>query len=175
MNWIIVISNIALASISTILCLLGWNTLKTIRYLNVGKSFWIPIFLSGLMFVTSSLLAILNDVFLSLTTAIEIGQIAQLMALCSLLVGIYSYSRTIKRNMPEKYVIPEDISTEKCKNEQKSAPTAFLIERENPLNSRTNASSECNHQLGYLSSFPSNASLPEECMSCNKIIECKQP
>jgi hypothetical protein len=174
-NWLIIISNIGFASISTILCLLGWNTLKTIKYLHVDKSFWIPIFLSGLLFAISSLITILNDIVLSLTAAFEIEQITQLIALCALSIGIYSYSKTIKRNIPEKYVIPEDISTQKSKNESHVAPTISIDSLKGPANnSRTDDSSKCNHQLGYLSTFPTNSSLPEECMSYNKVIECKQ-
>lgn len=117
MNWLIVISNVAFCAISTSLCVLGWNTLKTIKYLNVGKLFWIPIFLSSVLFAVSSLITILNDMFLSLTAMFEIEQITQLAALCFLLVGIYSYSIMIRRNMPKKYVIPEDIFAKKGKDE----------------------------------------------------------
>jgi hypothetical protein len=170
-NWLITISNTAFCLISSALCVLGWNTLKTIKYLNVGKLFWIPIFLSSVLFAISSLITILNDVFLSLTTAFEIEQIIQLIALCFMSVGIFSYSKIIKRNMPEKNIIPEDVS--------KQSKTPYLTaeyvtyERELPDNFQKGAP-ECNRELGFLANFPSNASLPEECMSCKKIVECKQ-
>jgi hypothetical protein len=38
---------------------------------------------------------------------------------------------------------------------------------------RIEAASGCSHQLGYLRTLPIHASLPEECLSCDKIIACK--
>jgi hypothetical protein len=174
-NWLIIISNTAFGSISTVLFVLGWKTLKTIKYLNVGKLFWIPILLSSVLFAISSLITILNDVFLSLAVAFEIDQIIQLIALCSLSVGVYSYSRTIRRNIPEKYIIPEDIHRQKKENSLYSPLTTSVYrEKDSSSNFQKRISSECNYQLGYLGTIPANASLPEECLSCNKVMECKQ-
>jgi hypothetical protein len=174
MNWLIIISNIAFGLISASLCVLGWNTLKAIKYLNVGKMFWIPLFLSCFLFTISSIITILNDAFLSLTMAFEIEQITQLIALCSLSVGIFSYSRMIKRNMPEN-IIPEEILTQESKNMPYSPLTTSFYHKKNASNDfEKSSSSECNHQLGYLTTFPADASFPEECLSCNKIMECKQ-
>ena len=175
MNWLIIISNIAFGLISASLCVLGWNTLKAIKYLNVGKLFWIPLFLSSFLFAISSLIAILNEVFLSLTIAFEIEQITQLTALCFLAVGIYSYSKMIKINMPEKSIFPEEIPTQKRKNTPYSPLTTSFYHKKDASNDfQKSYSSECNHQLGYLAAFPADASFPEECLSCNKIMECKQ-
>ena len=175
MNWLIVISNIAFGLISASLCVLGWNTLKAIKHLNVGKLFWIPIFLSSVFFAVSSLITILNDVFLSLTAAFEIEQVTQLIALCLLSVGIFSYSRIIRRNIPGKDFNPEDIPARKDKNKPYVAQNSFTdYEKEASHDFQERDSSECNHRLGFLAAFPANASLPEECMSCDKIIKCKQ-
>jgi hypothetical protein len=175
LNWLIVISNIAFCVISASLCVLGWYTLKAIKYLNVGKLFWIPIFLSSVLFAVSSLMTILNDVFLSLTAVYEIEQITQLIALCFLSVGIFSYSKIIRRNIPEKNIIPEDIPTQKRKNTPYSPLTnSIYYKKEAANNFQEITSSECNHQLGYLATFPDSTSLPEECLSCNKVMECKQ-
>ena len=155
MDWFIVISNIAFGLISTSLCVLGWNSLKAIKYLNVGKLFWIPIFLSSVLFAVSSLITILNDVFLSLTTAFEIEQITQLIALCFLSVGIFSYSNIIRRNIPEKDFIPEDVPTEQGKNSACRAQKGSIDYVEISSNDFQNSnSSECNHQVGYLATFP---------------------
>ena len=175
LNWLIVISNIAFCVISASLCGLGWNTLKAIKYLNVGKLFWIPIFLSSVLFAVSSLITILNDVFFSLTIAFEIEQISQLIALCFLSVGIFSYSKMIKRNIPEKNIVPDDSPMQKRKNTPYSPLTTSIYhEKDAPNKVQERTSSECNHQVGYLATFPANASLPEECLSCNKVMECKQ-
>jgi hypothetical protein len=174
-DWLIIISNIAFGLISASLCALGWNTLKAIKYMNVGKPFWIPLLLSSFLFAISSLITILNDAFLSLTVAFEIEQITQLIALCSLSVGIYSYSKMIKVNMPEKNIIPEENFTQKSKKSPYSPLTTSVYHKEDASNDfQKSSSSECNYQLGYLATFPAGASFPEECLSCNKIMECKQ-
>ena len=174
-NWLIIISNIAFCVISVSLCVLGWKTLKAIKYLNVGKLFWIPIFLSSVLFATSSIITILNDALFSLTVAFEVEQITQLIALCLLSVGIFSYSKIIRRNMPEKNIIPEEVSTQKSKNTLYSPLTTSVYHGKDASNNiQKRDSSECSHKVGYLATFPSNASLPEECMNCKNIIECKQ-
>jgi hypothetical protein len=175
MNWLIIISNIAFGLISASLCALGLNTLKAIKYMNVGKPFWVPLFLSSFLFAMSSLITILNDAFLSLTVAFEIEQITQLTALCFLMVGVYSYSRMIKMNMPEKIIAPEESPTQKGKKSPYSPFTTSVYHTKDAANDfQRSSSSECNHQLGYLATIPADASFPEECLSCDKIMECKQ-
>jgi len=174
MDWLIIIINITFTSIAILLCVLGWITLKTIRHLNVGKTFWIPVFLSGVLFSIGSITAIFNEVGLSLTSTNEIGLIAQLIALCFLSGGIYGYSKRIRKDLAEKIIIPETISTKNGKMEDYVAPTHSVDKRTtNSNNLKVETASRCNHQLGYLNTFPTKASLPEECLSCDKIIECK--
>ncbi len=174
MNWLIIALNITFALIATLLCVLGLSTLKTIRHLNMGKSFWIPVFISGLLFSIGSIITIFNEVGLSLTSAVEIGQITQLIALCFLSGGIYGYSRRIRKNLSEKYILPEAISTQNGKMEAYVAPTPFVNKATTTAkNLRIETASGCNHQLGYLRTLPVNASLPEECLGCDKLIECK--
>jgi hypothetical protein len=175
MNWLIIISNIAFGLISASLCAVGWNTQKAIKHINVGKMFWIPLFLSSFPFAISSLITILNDAFLSLTVAFEIEQIAQLTALCFLMVGVYGYSRMIKLNMPEKITTSEENPAQKGKKSPYSPLTTFVYHKKDDSNDfQRSSSSECNHQLGYLATVPADASFPEECLSCDKIMECKQ-
>jgi hypothetical protein len=173
MNWLITVSNIAFASIAALLCVLSWKTLKNIKYLNVGKSFWIPAFVSGLLFAIGSIISIINELVLSLTVAAEIVQITELIAFCSLSVGIYTYSKMIRKNLPDKYIIQEAKST---KNDI-DAYIASTRSSDKPTTALNNATvetfSRCNHGFGYLSTFPDNASLPEECLSCDRIMDCK--
>jgi hypothetical protein len=174
MNWLIIILNITFASIAILLCVLGLSTLKTIRHLNMGKSFWIPVFVSGLLFSIGSITTIFNEVGLPLTSTDEIGQITQLIALCFLSGGIYGYSRRIRKNLLEKYTIPEAISTQNGKMEAHVAPTRSVDKRTMTSNDlRIETASRCSHQFGYLRTLPINAPLPEECLSCDKLIKCK--
>jgi hypothetical protein len=174
MNWLILISNVTFGLIAILLCALGLNTLKTIRHLNTGKSFWIPVIMSGLLFSISSIITIYNEMGLSLTFINEIGQISQLIALCFLSGGIYSYSRTIRKNLSAKYIIPKMPSAQ---NDEVEADIPAAPSTNNkvmrPNDSRIEHDSGCNHKLGYLKTLSVNASLPEECLSCDKIIQCK--
>jgi hypothetical protein len=174
MNWLTLILNITFASIATLLCVLGLSTLKTIRHLNMGKSFWIPVFVSGLLFSIGSIITIFNEVGLSLTSTVEIGQITQLIALCFLSGGIYGYSKRIRKNLSEKYIFPEVISTQNGKMEAHVGPARSVDKRTMTSNNlRIETASGCNHQFGYLRTLPINAPLPEECLGCDKLIECK--
>jgi len=174
MNWLILISNITFGLIATLLCVLGLNTLRAIKYLNTGKSFWIPVIASGLLFSISSLITIFNDMGFTFTSINEIGQITQLIALSFLSGAVYSYSKTIRKNLSDKYIVPETPSTQ---NSIVEAPvSAAPSDDKTAISSNTlrfEPASRCNHQLGYLRTLPVNASLPEECLRCDKIIQCK--
>jgi hypothetical protein len=106
--------------------------------------------------------------------ALEIEQITQLIALCFLSVGIFSYSKIVKRNIPGKNIIPEEIPTQESKNSLYSPLTSSVYHKKDSSNDFQKRPLKCNHQLGYLTTFPANASFPEECLSCSKIMECKQ-
>jgi len=173
MNWLITVSNVAFALIAALLCVLSWNTLKNIRYLHVGKSFWIPAFVSGLLFAVGSIISIFNELVLSLTIAVEIVQVIELIAFCSLSVGIYSYSKMIRKNLPDKYIIPEAASISNDVDTYIDSTRSLRKTAMASNNVIVETGSGCNHQLGYLSTFPDDASLPEECLSCDKIMDCK--
>jgi hypothetical protein len=176
MNWLIIISNISFALISTLLCVIGLKTLKIIRHLNVGKTFWIPVGVAGLLFSIGSIATLFNEVGLSLPSSTEIVQIIQLIALCFLSGGIYGYSKNIRKNLAEKIIIPEAISTQNGKMKTYIASTPSVDKRIMTSNNlRIEAAPGCSHQLGYLHTLPTNASLPEECLSCDKVIDCKYP
>ena len=176
MNWLIITSNIALASVAALLSVLSWKTMKNIRHLNVGKSFWIPAFLSSLFFATASIATIINESVLPLTSIVESSQILQLTAICSLFVGIYSYTRTIKKNLPKEFIVPEANSPQNGKIETYIAsPCSSNKKKSTSKNSGTKLYSECKQYLGYLETIPANESPPEECLSCDKILECKHP
>jgi hypothetical protein len=176
MNWLIIISNIAFAVIAALLCVLSWKTLKKIKRLNVGKSFWLPVLLSGFLFAICSIIAIFNETIFSSTIAVEINQVTQLIAFCFLSVGVYGYSRMIRKNLPAEYLSPDANFAQKGEMPTYAvSPRSYDKDAKTSGNTRTEAASECNHQLGYLSTFPENSSLPEECLSCNKVMECKHP
>ena len=175
MNWLILISDIIFALIAAILGILGLSTLRAIRHLGTGKSFWIPVFVSGALFLIGSIVTIFHEVNFSLTTKTdEVVQISRLLALCFLLGGIFSYSRKVSKNLAEKFTIPEKVAEESLEMEAPVARAHSPIqERIIQGNPKTENIPECNHQFGYLRTLPKNASIPDECLSCNRIVECK--
>jgi hypothetical protein len=174
MNWLIIVSNITLGLIAALLCVLSWSTIKKIKHLNVGKSFWVPVFTSSLLFAVCSIITIFNDIFFSSTIAVEIEQVAQLIAFCFLSIGIYSYSKMIRKNLPAKYIVPDTNSTQNDEIDAYIASTRSVSRQTTTSsNLEPETATKCNHQLGYLSTFPDNSSLPDECLSCNKVMECK--
>ncbi len=176
MNWLIIASNIAFGLIAALLCVLSWNTMKKIKRLNVGKSFWLPVLLSGFLFAIGSIIAIFNETIFSSTIAVEIRQVTQLIAFCFLSIGVYGYSRMIRKNLPSEYNVPDANFTKNGEIQEYAVSKRFVDkDAKTSSNLRIEAASGCNHQLGYLSTFPENSSLPEECLSCNRVIECKHP
>ncbi len=179
MDWLILTFNIIFALVAASLGILGLSTLRAIRRRGTGKSFWIPVFMSGALFLIGSIVTIFHEVDLSLTTRTdEVVQISRLLALCFLLGGIYSYSRKVSKNLAgnfaDKVTIPEKVPQEDLEVAVPAArvdsPIQERIIRETP---KTETIHECKHQFGYLRALPRSASIPDECFSCNRIMECK--
>jgi len=174
---------VVFASIAAILSILSFKTLRAIRHLGVGKSFWIPVFLSSVIFLFGSTITILYEMGFSLTPqTVEVVQVSRILALCILMCGIYSYSRKVKGSLKEEFFVPEQLFKERLNLESSDVEN---LDFETPIreekvhkkriekDSREETTLECKHRLGYLRTLPKNASIPDECLGCDKIIECK--
>jgi len=100
-NWLILISDVVFALIAAILGMLGLSTLRATRRWGVGKSFWIPVSVSGALFLVGSILTIAHEVAVELNWSLtintnEIVHVSSLLALCILMYGIRNYSRKVK-------------------------------------------------------------------------------
>jgi DNA-directed RNA polymerase subunit RPC12/RpoP len=62
--------------------------------------------------------------------------------------------------------IPEDNEKEKQENEASAQPEGPEKGRPKPQNEK------CPHFLGYLKKRPKETSIPEACLTCERIIEC---
>ncbi len=160
---------VSLAGIAIVLSILSWKTLRKIKHLDVGKSFWIPVMLSGIFFFAGSVTTILGDLGYSFAYSIEFASISRLFALCILLGGVYTYSRQISRNLAEKFVISTHQATVETNAETEPSNSTVEKSYEKKPAEETN----CQHELGYLKTLPKNTPIPNECLSCRKIIECK--
>jgi hypothetical protein len=101
MNWLLITLDIMFASVSAVLGILAHGTFKSIKHLGIGKSFWIPMFVSGILFVFGSVIRIFyeftieyNLVAMSYTE--EIIRISWLLAITILFGSIFNYSRKVK-------------------------------------------------------------------------------
>lgn len=174
---------VVFALIAAVLSALSYRTIRAIKHLGVGKSFWIPVFLSSVVFWAGSAMAILFEMGFSLVPqVIEIGQVSRILALCILVCGIYSYSRKVKGSLKEDFAIPEQLYIERRAveplEESISDHEPFTIEPEAQRprmekRSKREPAHRCEHQVGYLGTLPKNASIPDECLRCDRIIECK--
>jgi hypothetical protein len=54
-----------------------------------------------------------------------------------------------------------------------AAPAPSIHERIIEESLKTQAVQECKYRFGYLRTLPKDASIPDECLSCDKIIDCK--
>jgi hypothetical protein len=164
MNWLILISDVAFAFVAAILAAQGLRTLKAIKHLGIGKSFWIPVIASGALFLIGSVFGIFHEIAVELDLSLtintdEIIHVSWLLALCLLMGSIYSYSRKVKTI--KKFPVPE--KKEFLISELRKVKESFKKE----------TSTECKFQFGYLSTFSKDASIPEECLGCQRIVQCK--
>jgi hypothetical protein len=101
MNWSLIVLDIMFAMVAAVLGILGHGTFKSIKHLDAGKSFWVPIFVSGIFFVFGSAVRIFHEfaieygwIIMSYTD--EIIRISWLLAITILFASIYNYSRKVK-------------------------------------------------------------------------------
>jgi len=136
-----------------------------------------PVALSGFFFFFGSILAILFELNFTLTEYTnEVVQVSQLLALCILVSGVYSYSRKITRDLGEKFILSEKAAKSDSTVEMEAravSPPATATERTVKRNFRKESEDGCRYQFGYLRTLPADASIPDECLSCDKIIKCK--
>ena len=101
MNWLIIALDILFALLAAVLGILGLGTFKSIKHLGIGKSFWVPLFLSGILFVLGSAVRIFHAFaveygWLVMTYTDEVIRVSWLLAIGILFGSIYSYSRKVK-------------------------------------------------------------------------------
>lgn len=167
----VLILEVPFAAIALILSLVSWKTLRAIKHLNIGRSFWIPMMLSGTFFLVGSVVAILNDVGLLFTTYVaEVVAVSELFALCALVSGVYTYSRKITQNLNEKFTLPTSAVVVASDDEKVEISTSNLEH----VNTKKPAKDvECKYEFGYLQTLPRSAAIPDDCLNCHQIIECK--
>lgn len=165
----VLILEIPLASIAIVLSAVCWKTMQTIKHLGVGKSFWIPVLCSGIFSFAGSIMAILDDLGISFTTyTAETVSVSRLLALCFLAGAVYTYSRKITMNLAEKLTLPAETGEEESDKEVYT-PITVMSEEKRTVPKEVH----CRHQLGYLRTLPRRTPIPEECVCCHQIIECK--
>jgi hypothetical protein len=168
MNWVHLTFDIAFAIVATILSVLGYITIKAIRHLKIGKSFWLPIFVSGILFLFGSIITIFQEVnFSIIPNTNEAVYITQLFALCFLVISVYSYHKKIKESLTTTFAFPEKSAQESLK--------IGVVESESKVQDllKTVSPEECKHQFGYLQTLSRDALLPFECLSCDRLMKCK--
>ena len=91
----------------------------------------------------------------------------------SLKKNLWQASSTERRNNPVTYNESRKESVERGEaiERPKSVPTVF-VETERPEFSRNNQSSGCPHRFGYLKEHPKHTPIPNECLTCTRIMEC---
>ncbi len=170
----VLILEIPIAVTVLVLSLISFKTIKAIKHLGIGKSFWVPVFCSGIFFLFGSIMVIFSELGYSLTPYdSEVTVSIQLLAFCCLTYGIFTYSRKISKSLGEKLSFsakvkesePEKIE----KVEKPSTPLRELFAEKRVA--ETNVA--CKHELGYLRTLPRRSHIPEECLGCHQIIECK--
>ena len=169
----VLVLEVPLAAVALVLSVLSFKTLQTIKHLGVGKSFWIPVLTSGIFFFVGSILAILNDLGFSFVYIIEVTSVSRLFALCILLGGVSVYSRRITKNLGEKFMLSHPPKTIAVETEEETVVSKPITERSDEKEPAKNI--DCEYTFGYLQTLSRNAPIPDECLSCDRIIECKHP
>ena len=89
------------ALVAAVLGILGLGTFKSIKHLGIGKTFWIPIFLSGILFVLGAAMRVFHAFGVEYGWPIidvtdEVVRVSWLIAIGILFGSIFNYSRKVK-------------------------------------------------------------------------------
>ena len=169
------------ASVAAVLCLVSFRTFRAIRHLGVGRSFWIPVLASSVLFLTASIVTVLDELNLApIPQTLTLVHVSRILALSTLSFAIFVYSRRVTASLKEEFTIPpqtlEQLNMEvQLPEEPEARDQRSLREPMIQPQSTSETTTQCQHQLGYLRTLPRNAPLPTECSSCDQIIECKHP
>jgi hypothetical protein len=200
----------AIAAVAAIISILSLRTQRAIKHIGVGKSFWIPVALSGILFIVGSAISALNLIGFTMVTTIpmidEIAQTTRLIAMGFLLIGVTSYSRQVSNNlrgMPETMKLAEknfrrtaetepeteteteeeeavteaeteaEIETQPQERKPFARAEVPIQERLNEPEFKVNIPQECQHELGYLRTLSRKEGIPDECLRCTKILDCR--
>ena len=91
----------------------------------------------------------------------------------SLKRNIRKVSSTERRNNPGTYPENREEPAERVKDiEKPKSVSTVSVETEKTEFSRDTQPSGCPHYFGYLSGHPKNTPIPNECLTCTKIMEC---
>lgn len=183
---------IVFAVTAGILSALSLLTHRSIKHLHVGRAFWIPVFMSSTLFLIGSIVNVLFELGISIPwiypMTAEFVQLTSIFAICSLVGGIYSYSKQVRSILPKEApkVLPDvkmrlTLASEQedenvqVKGEFREGPyqTTAVVEDETGAATTPTESIHCQHELGYLQTLPRDAPLPDECFSCDRIIDCR--
>ncbi len=161
----IALTAVALTAISA-------RTYKAIKHLGVGKSFWIPTISSGIFFLAGSLITILSDLGISFFhNSIDVVAASRMIGLVALTAGIFMYSRKTTKNLIEKIIIPAEGAKPEPEPVKQQLSSASILQR--ALKKTSNKTNTCYYHFGYLRATPKDAPIPEGCLGCNRLIECR--
>jgi hypothetical protein len=132
--------------------------------------FALSLFDSGLLVIIVILMLLYLIVLIKLKPSTGGEKIAETK---SLKQNVRKASSTERRNNLVIYPENREEHAERGKaiERPKSVPTVS-VETEKPEFSRNNQSLGCPHHFGYLKEHPKHTPIPNECLTCTRIMEC---
>ena len=79
---------------------------------------------------------------------------------------------TKRQNNPEIHLEDRNRSTEAIKAIEEPKPEPTTYTKTEKTDSRETQSSGCPYRYGYLKTHPKNKPIPNECLTCTKIMDC---
>jgi hypothetical protein len=124
MNWLIIALDTLFALFAAVLAILSLRTYRSIKNLGIGKYFWMPIFLSSILFVLGPIVRIFHAFAVEYGLGVlayteEVIHISWLIGIVILFVSIYSYSVKVKSSI--RVVTPETQGDTELKGLNKQA------------------------------------------------------
>jgi len=132
--------------------------------------FALSLFDSGLLIIVVILVLFYLIVLIKLKPSTEGEKTLKTKSLKQNIRKSFSTERQSNPVMPHE-TREEPVERFEATERPESTPTVS-VETEKPEFSRNNHSSGCPHRFGYLKEHPKHTPIPNECLTCTRLMEC---
>ena len=113
--------------------------------------------------------------FGELMLSFELSAIDIVLAIGMIILLVLFIRQRTGRTVTKSRLLTEDQEKEPLEHVEKPNKTTQIAKKKLVAEQPPEGFQECTHQFGYLKNMPKNATVPNECLGCPKLVRCLFP